>query len=89
MKEIHIAPEHLHDNNSYRTTIAVGFGIALPVVAIPLRLWARRLQGLQLKGDDYAIIIAAVRFLFKTYGTKAYTIMLDINHSKLVCANTR
>jgi hypothetical protein len=61
MKEIHTAPEHLYDNHSYKTTIAVGFGIALPVIAIPLRLWARRLQGLQLKGDDYAIIIAAVR----------------------------
>ena len=50
----------LYANNSYRTTVAVCFGVALPVVSVSFRLIARRKRGLSLAADDYMIVFAAV-----------------------------
>lgn len=55
-----LTPEELYQNHSSRTTVAVAFGIALPVVAVILRLVARRLRRIELWWDDYMILIAMV-----------------------------
>ena len=59
----HLSPEELQVDHSGFTKVAIGFGIALPVVAVALRLLARRITGLKLGADDYMIIVAAVRFI--------------------------
>ena len=53
-------PLDLYADHSGRTTIAIGFGIALPVVAVSLRLLSRFLRDLRYGPDDYMIIVAAV-----------------------------
>ena len=60
MNFFHLSPEELKADHSGLTKVAIAFGIALPVVAVILRLLARRITGLKLGADDYMIIVAAV-----------------------------
>ncbi|TVY13954.1 Satratoxin biosynthesis SC1 cluster protein 4 [Lachnellula arida] len=60
MSSTHLTSAELYANHSERTTIAIGFGIALPIVAVLLRLCARKIQGIMIGADDYMIIVAAV-----------------------------
>ena len=48
------------DDKSYLTSIAIGFSIAITVVAVSLRLLARKLHKIPIGADDYAIIVGAV-----------------------------
>ncbi|KAL9117370.1 MAG: hypothetical protein Q9187_006091, partial [Circinaria calcarea] len=48
------------ENNSYLTAIAVGFAIPITVIAVVLRLLARKVQKLYLGADDYVIIVGAI-----------------------------
>lgn len=48
------------ENTSYLTTIAVGFAIPITVIAVVLRLLARKVQKLYIGADDYVIIVGAV-----------------------------
>ena len=48
------------ENNSYRTSIAIGFAIPITCIAVFLRLLARRVQKLAFGADDYVIIVGAV-----------------------------
>ena len=61
----HLPPPELYTDSSNRTTIAICFGIALPVIAVTLRLIAHKMRGLSLWADNYMIIFAAVRPLSK------------------------
>ena len=56
-----MAPEDLSVDHSHGTSVAIGFGIALPIIAVSLRLVSRYLRQLDLKSDDYMIIFGAVR----------------------------
>lgn len=49
-----------YDDNSYRLMIAVGFAIGITVVAIILRLVARKIQKAPLFADDFVILAGAV-----------------------------
>lgn len=60
MSTTSLTPAELYDNHSNRTTVAICFGIALPIIAVVLRLCARKIQGLKLGADDYMIMVAAV-----------------------------
>ena len=55
-------PGDLYENHSSRTTVAIGFGIALPVIAVSLRLLARSLRDLRFGSDDYMAVVAAVSY---------------------------
>lgn len=48
------------DDKSYLTSIAIGFSIAITVIAVSLRLLARKLHKIPIGADDYAIIVGAV-----------------------------
>lgn len=49
-----------YDDNSYRVMIAVGFAIGITVIAIILRLLARKIQKAPLGADDFAVLAGAV-----------------------------
>lgn len=83
-----LTPEQLHDDHSYLTTIAIGFGIALPVVAVVLRLYARKINNLRLGPDDYMIIVAAVCILLPKLMVDLLT-FLDTDCGKLMRTYTR
>ena len=56
-----LPPYKLYADHSNRTRVAIGFGIALPIIAVTLRVAARRIRRLPLGPDDYCIFAAAVR----------------------------
>ena len=49
------------DDNSYQTVIVIVLAMVLTNGAVLLRLLARKMMKLQLMGDDYMAIFAAVR----------------------------
>ena len=49
------------DDNSYQTVIVIVLAMVLVNGAVLLRLLARKMMKLPLMGDDYLIILAAVR----------------------------
>lgn len=51
-----------YDDNSYRVMVAVGFSIGITVIAIILRLLARKIQHVPLGADDFTVVAGAVGF---------------------------
>ena len=51
---------YIHANHSGRTKVAIGFGVALPVIAVILRFIARKVRGLPIGASDYVATLAVV-----------------------------
>ncbi len=54
-----------YEDNSYRVMVAVGFSIGITVIAIILRLLARKIQHVSLGADDFTVVAGAVGFAFR------------------------
>ena len=50
----------IHDDKSYQTVIAIALSIGITIVAISLRLLARKFNRIPLGIDDYLILLGAV-----------------------------
>lgn len=68
MSTANLTPAELSANHSVRLTVAIGFAIALPIIAVALRIYARKLNRLKLGPDDYMIILGAVLTVGNTGG---------------------